>query len=422
MAHLAVCGGTPVRKKSFPHWPVLGDKEIKAVTEILEKGKMGRVTVFGKGEPSKVDKFREAWLRYYPGKEYAVPCSSCCTALELSLRNAGIGPGDEVITPASTWVATNLAPAMVGADPVIVDINRDNYCINPEAIEAAITPRTAAIIPVHVGGYCCEMDRIMPIAERHHLVVIEDCAQAHGSKYKGKLVGNWGHFGCFSFDIGKLMTAGEGGLVVCDDKDLGELVYGICGQAGKQIDRILSKNRKTHGWNYRMTEFQAAILLVQLSRMNKHQQKRMKNADYLRKKLSEIEGIGSVRHEPEQNYYSFIFKYDSNYFKGVSKRKFANALKAEGIPMFSSPSDQEPVYRSPYFHVPGKNFSKVYCPVAERAFEEEAVGILGVNALLGEEEDMNDIVDAIVKIKQSIDELVSWGGKPIERAIFQGKP
>jgi len=267
MPNLAVNGGTPLREKPWPKWPVIGEEEKAAVTDLLDRAIMGRVTVFGKGEDSKVDELREAWLRCYPGKDYAIPCSSCCTALELSLRNAGIGPGDEVITPPSTWVATNLAPVMVGATPVIVDVSPDNYCLDPDAMEAAITPRTRAVIPVHIGGYCCEMDRIMEIANRHDVVVVEDCAQAHGSKYKDKFVGYWGHFGCFSFDIAKLMTAGEGGLVVCNDDDLGEWVYGVLGHAGAQSDRILGKEgRKGDGWNFRMTEFQAAILLAQLAR------------------------------------------------------------------------------------------------------------------------------------------------------------
>jgi len=407
MAKLAINGGTPLRTKSWPKWPVIGDEEIRAVTEILEKGKMGRVTIFGKGEPSQVDAFREAWLRRYPGKDYAIPCSSCCTALELSLRNAGVGPGDEVITPPSTWVATNLAPVMVGATPVFADVSPDNYCLDPDAMEAAVTPRTRAVIPVHIGGYCCEMDRIMEIARKHDLVVVEDCAQAHGSKYKDKFVGYWGHFGCFSFDIAKLMTAGEGGLVVCNDEDLGEWVYGVLGHAGKQIDAIQSKEgRKSDGWNFRMTEFQAAILLAQLARAEEQKRKRMKNADYLRSRLAEIDGIGEVPHSPEQNYYSFMFKYDADHFGGVPKQKFEQALKAEGIVTFCSPGNQHPAYRSPHFHCPWKDFSDVHCPVAERAFNEEATGIRATDALLGEKEDMDDIADAVIKIKDNIDELL----------------
>src|SRR3990172_3240351 len=167
MSKLAIAGGAPLKKNPWPKWPVLGDEEAHGVMNILKKGKMGRVSVYGSGEPSQVDAFREAWTRQYSRKDYAIPCSSCCTALDLSLRNAGVGPGDEVITPASTWVATNLAPAMVGAAPVIVDVSPDNYCISPRAIEDAITPRTKAIIPVHIGGYWCEVEAMMATATKH---------------------------------------------------------------------------------------------------------------------------------------------------------------------------------------------------------------------------------------------------------------
>ncbi len=420
MAKLAIAGGTPIKRKPFPRWPVIGDEEIAAITHILEEGKMGRVVVFGTGQASQVDAFREAWGRHFPGKDYVIPCSSCCTAMELALRNAGIGHGDEVITPASTWVATNLAPAIVGATPVIVDVSPENYCLDPEAVEAAITPRTKAIIPVHIGGYCCEMDTIMQIAEKHHLVVIEDCAQAHASKYKDKYVGTWGHFGCFSFDILKLMTAGEGGLVMCDDEDLPNHVYGIGGQAGPQITSILAgENRTVNGWNFRMTEFQAAILLCQLERLDEQKKTRMRNADYLRKRLSEIEGIKNVKHEPQQNYYSFFFKYDAEYFKGVPKQTFTDAMKAESIPMFSSPGDQFPAYRSPNFQVPGMDFRKMYLPVAEKAFQEEAVGFHGVYGLLGDKENMDDVADAIIKIKENADELVAWKGAEVTTPIIQ---
>lgn len=405
MGKLALKGGKPLRNKAFRKWPLFSDSEIEAVSELLRLGKVGRVTFFGKNEPSKVDELRESWLQYYPGKEYAIPCNSCCTALELALRNAGIGPGDEVITTPTTWVATNLAPLMVGADTTFADVSPKNYCLDPDALEAAVTPRTKAVIIVHVGGYCCEMDRIMKVAEKHNLIVIEDCAQAQNSKYKGRDVGTWGHFGCFSFDIAKLLTSGEGGMLVCDEKDLGPWVFGITGHEGKQINKIREKH-KMHGWNYRMTEFQAAMVLSQLPKMHQEQERRQENAEYLRGRLREIEGIGEVPAEPVQNYYSFIFKYDSSFFKDVTKQKFMEALTAEGLPLFSSASHQEPAYRSPFFCWHGRNYADVNCPVAEKAFNEEAVGFNGAGILLGEEKDMDDIADIIIKVKENIEELI----------------
>lgn len=406
MATLAINGGKPVRSRPYPTWPPVLDEEIRAVNRVLREGQMGRITRFGNGGSNETDRFREAWKAQYPGKDYAIPCGSCCDALELALRNAGIGPGDEVITPPSTWVATNIAPLRVGADVAFADVSPDNYCIDPAAIEQAITARTRAILLVHVGGYCCEMDAIMALAERHGLVVIEDCAQAQGSKYKDRFVGTWGHFGCFSFDVSKLMPAGEGGMLVFNDKDLeSDWVYGICGHAGEQIDR-LKAGRKTDGWNYRMTEIQAAVLIPKLPRAELEKWQRIENADHLRARLAEIDGIGEVRHEPEQAYFTFIFKYDARAFKGVPKRRFAEALSAEGInKLFSSPSDQEPAYRSAYFNPYGRDYSGVVCPVAEHAYRHEAIGISGAEVLLGSTSDMDEIADAIIKIQDHADEL-----------------
>ena len=408
MANLAINGASPSRTEPYLTWPPVLDEEIEAVNRVLREGQMGRITRFGNGGSNETDKFREAWKQQYPGKELAIPCGSCCDALELALRNAGIGPGDEVITPPSTWVASNLAPFRVGANVVFADVSPANYCIDPKAIEQAITSRTRAILLVHVAGYCCDMDAIMALAEKHGLVVIEDCAQAQGSKYKGRYVGTCGHFGCYSFDVGKLMPAGEGGLLVFDEEDVrSDWVHGICGHAGAQIDQ-LKEGRHIDGWNYRMTEIQAAILLAKVQRTEEEKWTRIRNADYLRARLAEIDGIGEVAHEPEQAYYSFMFKYDASAFKNVPKSRFVEALAAEGInKLFSSPSNQEPAYRSAYFNPNGRDYSHVVCPVAERAYREEAVGISGVEVFLGRRSDMDEIADAIVKIQENADELMS---------------
>ena len=216
MTKLAINGAEPVRTRAFPAWPVFTEAEAQAAAAVIDSGDWGHVS---DSPGSKVDEFREAFSAYF-GVDYAFPVTNGSVGLELALRNAGIGPGDEVITPPTTWVATNLAPLMVGADPVFVDVSPDNYCLDPDRIEEAITPRTRAIIPVHIGGYLCDMQRIIQIAETHDLIVIEDCAQAHGSKYQGRLAGTLGQLGCFSFEKSKLMTAGEGGMVITCDRHL----------------------------------------------------------------------------------------------------------------------------------------------------------------------------------------------------------
>ncbi len=404
MSTLAIFGGAPVRSGPVPPWPQLGEAEVAAALEVVRDGQLGRIARLGDTGKNRTDTLREAWLQAYPGKAYAIPCASCCAALEMAVRNAGLAPGDEVITTPTTWVSPALAPLQVGAKVVFADVRPEDYCLDPQAVAAAVTPRTRAIIVVHIGGYCCRMEAILEIAQKHRLKVIEDCAQAQGSIYHGRHVGAWGDYGCYSFDLGKLMPAGEGGMFVCDDDALGEWVYGSLGHAGAQINR-LSQGRQRDAWNYRMTEIQAAILLAQLPRMEAQKQARIRNAARLRARLAEIAGIRNVPAEPDQNYYTFHFQYDRAHFHNVPKGKFMAALFREtNIRPFSSPSHQEPVYRSPYFRA-HDDYRGVRCPVAERAYAEEAVGITATSTLLGEPSDMDAIADAILKIQQHADEL-----------------
>ena len=407
MATLAIHGGEPLRKQPFPKWPVHDEREAKAVAEVVASGKWGHVCCYRNlfdELSSKVEEFRNRFAEYH-GVDYALPVPNGSVALEVALRNVGIGPGDEVITPPSTWVATNLAPIIVGAEPVFADVSPDNYCMDPDRVEEAVTPRTKAVIPVHIGGYTCDMDRLMAIAEEHDLVVIEDCAQSHGSRYKGALTGTIGHFGCFSFEISKLMTAGEGGVVITNDASLGDRVHGVCGEGGCQIEKMRANGKAGTGWNTRITEMQAAILICQLERLEDQRAKRVENAEYLKKRLSEIEGIAPLRQTREQNYFSYMFKYDCRHWKDVPKRVFKEALAAEGVPTFCSPGDQPPAYRSPYFHPRDKDYSHVHCPVAEKAFCEEGIGLQATWLLLGDVADMDDIIDAILKIREHMDEL-----------------
>ncbi len=401
MPGLAIKGAEPVRQRPFPAWPVFTEAEAQAAAAVIESGDWGHVSDC---PGSKVEQFREAFSAHY-GVDYAFPVTNGSVALEVALRNAGIGPGDEVITPPTTWIATNLAPLMVGADPVFVDVSPDNYCLDPDRIEDAITTKTRAIIPVHIGGYLCDMPRINRVAARHDLIVIEDCAQAHGSKIQGKLAGTLGQFGCFSFERSKLMTAGEGGMVITNDRHLGEIVYGLLGEGGRQRDAVFAKGRQDNGWNYRITEVQAALLLGQLGRLSSQQKQRATNADYLKDRLSQLQGVTPLPQSPEQNYYSYIFKYDAGAFNAVPKAAFMKALEAEGIPLFSSPSHQPPAYRSPGLRFPGKDYRNVECPVAERCFNDEAVGLPATWTLLGAKEDMDDIVSAITRLWENRDEL-----------------
>ena len=404
MAHLALYGGTPVRTRPFHEWPIVTDEIVDAVTQVARSGLWGHTKI----ATDQAEEFREQFARYY-GVDYAIPTTNGSTALELALRNLGVTFGDEVITPACTWCATNLAPVIVGAEPVFVDADPSNYCIDPQKIENAITVRTKAILIVHIGGYVCDMDRIMEVAEKHDLPVIEDCAQAHGSRYKGRLVGSIGAYGTFSFERSKLMTAGEGGMVITNDAHIADPPYGNH-VTGKQAELIQSKRKYYFGWNYRMTEFQVAVLLPQLKELEKQRQKRVENAEYLKRRLSEIDGVEALNQSLEQNYYSYLFRYDEAYFNSIPKKLFQKALKAEGITLFASPSDQGPAYRSEYFHSPRKDHRDIFCPETERIFVKEAVGMPATWMLLGSTSDMDDVADAIIKIREHLDEFNQYSG------------
>ena len=408
MGVLAINGGEPVRRKPFPSWPVYGEEELNALREVLESGFWG---IGGK----KKEEFEREFAAYHDAK-YGVAVTSGTAALELALRAAGVGAGDEVIVPAYTFLATASAVITVNAIPIFVDIDPETYCIDPDEIEKAITDRTKAVIPVHIGGCPADMDRIVEIAEEHDLYVIEDAAQAHAAEWRGRKVGAIGDMGCFSFQSSKNVTSGEGGIILTNSQELYEKLWSLhnCGRQRNKpwyIHYIL-------GGNYRMTEFQAAILLAQLKRLNEQTIKRNENAEYLSKRLEEIGGVEPQRRDPrvtKHAYHLFIFRYDEKEFKGLPRDRFIEALKAEGIPC--SPGYTTPLHRMPFLKSIGKcplscplygksiNYSDVRLPVTERACSREAVWFKQ-STLLGTKEDMDDIVRAVKKIKDNIDELL----------------
>ena len=195
--------------------------------------------------------------------------------------------------------------------------------------------------------------------------------------------------------------------MITRDRHMGDIVFGLLGEGGKQKDAVFANGRKENAWNYRITEVQAALLLGQLSRLAAQQKQRAANAEYLSSRLSEVQGAAPLEQSPEQNYYSYIFKYDSDAFNGVPKSTFMKALEAEGIPLFSSPSHQPPAYRSPGLSVPGKSYSHVKCPVAERCFNDEAVGLPATWMLLGSKADMDDITSAVHRLWENRAKLES---------------
>ena len=308
--------------------------------------------------------------------------------------------------PAYTFIATASSCILVDATPVFVDIDPNTYNIDPEKVEQAITTRTKAIIPVHIGECPANMDKILAIAKKYNLLVIEDAAQAHGAEWRNKKVGSLGDIGTFSFQSSKNINAGEGGIIVTNNKKFADLSWSLM-NVGRRKDGGWY-DHPILGWNYRMTEFQAAILLVQLERIEEHMKLREENARYLTEQLKKIEGImplvpddGVTRHA----YHLYIFRYNKEAFKGLKRNEFLKDLNAEGIP--ASPG-YIPFYKFPaitQWPYNERKYNGLYLPITEKACYEEGVWFTQ-NILLGTKEEMDDIVEAINKIKENVDELI----------------
>ncbi len=396
MAALAINGGEPVVKHGLGKgWPIYDETEENALLEVLRSGAWNR--------REKVDEVGEKFAAYHDAK-YGIPLANGTVALQCALKAAGITAGDEVIVPALTFVATGTSAVCVNAVPVIVDIDPLTYNISPDAIVDAITPRTKAIIPVHNGGYPADMDAIMEVAEKHDLKVIEDCAHAHGSQWRGKGVGSIGHLGTFSFQIGKTLTCGEGGMVITYDEELANTARHIA------------------NLNMRMTNLQAALLLCQLERLPDQIETRERNMAYLVKGMESIDGLHPIPRDERVTrwcFYYWDFRFVSEEFDGISRGRFLEALSAEGVPCgvgahgipiyhegpFASPEmfDQLGLPRK-YLGDNAIDYTDVHCPQADYVYNNEVCSF-GHAMFLGDTDDMQLILDAFQKIRNNTDAL-----------------
>jgi dTDP-4-amino-4,6-dideoxygalactose transaminase len=398
---LALYGGSKTVQKNFV-WPVFDNNDVQAVTQVVLSGQWGNPDCKGL-----VEKF-ETEFASYCGSKYAIACVNGSVALRLAVIALGVKPGDEVIVPPYTFIATASIVIEANCVPVFVDIHPDTYNLDPLKIEAAITTRTKAIIPVHFAGQACDMEQIMGIAKKHNLFVIEDAAHAHGGEYKGKKLGSIGHAGCFSFQSSKNLNAGEGGLVVTDDERLFDMMNSL-----RNVGRVKDGQWYEHhfaGCNYRITQLQAALLSTQLQRLDEQTRTRDENGKYLSDLLKDIDGIEPLTRghgETMHTYHLYILRYDASKFNGLPKKEFSEMLAAEGVPAFMGyprPVYEQPLFQQKHFMcyaIPDYvDYSKVNCPVAERACYQEAVWILQ-HAMLGSKGDMDLFAEAIRKIKRS---------------------
>lgn len=403
MAKCAINGGSPVRTDPFPRWPVYDEKEREALLKVLDSG------VWGTLGPE-VLKFNEKFAAYQ-GSKYGIAVTNGTVTLEILLRALEIGPGDEVIVPPYTFNATVSSVLMVGATPVFADIENDTYNIDPASVEKAITKNTKAVIVVHVGGRACDMDAFAAIAAKHGLYILEDAAHATGSEWKGTRVGAIGTAGSFSFQASKNLTAGEGGIITTNDETLYDKCFSIH-HCGRDIKSGIWYDHPNIGTNARMSEWQAAILNIQMERLDSQLETRMANAAYLDGRLAEIPCMGIMRQDPRANrvaYHLYLFKFFKERCKNLSKEKFIEAVKAEGIPV--APGYAR-LYKQGMLATreakrilnAGVSYENICLENAEKASEQEGMWLLH-NVLLGTRKDMDDIADAFIKIYENADEL-----------------
>jgi dTDP-4-amino-4,6-dideoxygalactose transaminase len=409
MSKLAIHGGTPVhaRKPVVPQWPIFDDSDVEAVANVVRSGRWG-----GYPEPGPYASQLGSEMARIHGAKHGICCVNGTITMTVSLQAAGVGWGDEVIVPGYTFVATAWAPLSVGAIPIIVDVDPQTYCIDPAAIEAAITPRTRAIIPVHLGCCMADMDAVIGLAHRHNLIVIEDCAHAHGAKWEEQGAGSIGHFGSFSLQSSKLVTSGEGGVILTNDDAFAETCHSII-DCGRPKD---AEGKNYHlGANYRLGELNCALAASQLKRLPEQLRVRGENFAYLDEALSEIEGVRPLRPYAKTTVrpqYSYIFATDPDKFGDLTNKQICTALDAEGIgcwsgyegmhrnPMFRPTPHNSPVARTfpEYFE-----FDKMKLPNIERAADHEAIW-LDQELFLGERSIMDDVVEAVKKIQAHADE------------------
>jgi L-glutamine:2-deoxy-scyllo-inosose/3-amino-2,3-dideoxy-scyllo-inosose aminotransferase len=408
MSKLAILGGEKTRQEEYPQWPVFDDRDINAVTEVVKSGQWGGFPYPGPNTVKFLERFAEMQGGGYP----ALMVNGTVT-MEVALRAADIGWGDEVIVPALTFQATAAAPMAAGAIPVLVDVDPGNYCMDPVKIEAAITPRTRAIIPVHLGAQMADMDAIMAIAERYNLIVVEDCAHAHGAKWRGRGAGTIGHFGSFSLQSSKILTTGEGGILICRTEEYQKKVESIinCGRPYEQDGKLVY----TMGANYRLGEFQAALGVVGLERFPEQVKQRNEAANYLEEALSEVPGVRLLRRDPRhttRTIYEYGFAIDPSVFHNTNHVVCA-ALEAEGIPCDSG---YQPMNRYDLFQ-PGLSklpipsafperfdYSNTTMLEAERAAGVESVW-LSESVFRDGQKGVDDFVSALKKVLENGPEL-----------------
>ena len=418
---LVLLGGKPVRTQPFPTWPILERNDRKACREVLESKRWSRLG------GRYVREFEKKWAERL-GARYGLATDNGTSALFTALKALDIGPGDEVIVPPYTFVATINVVLLLYALPVFVDTDRETFQIDAQKIKDAITARTRVVLPVHLGGSAADMDTILNIARTRKIAVVEDACQAHLAEWRHRNVGTLGDLGCFSFQASKNLNSAEGGAIVTQQAELMSVCMSFHNH-GRPYSLDPDQNiipdpnpcftYLRNGNNHRLTELQGALLLEQLTRLEGQTRTREKNAQYLTRQLTEIPGITPARMNEgctRNVYHLYLFRYNSADFAGLPRSRFLEALRAEGIPCSPgySPLDKEPFLNTT---LESRGFRVLYtelelavlrernrCPENDKLCAE-AVWLYQA-LLLGTRDDMDQIAAAIRKVQRNASKLL----------------
>jgi dTDP-4-amino-4,6-dideoxygalactose transaminase len=408
---LAILGGNPIRKnKEWPLWPYVDEKMVEA----MAKTTRSRIWCRIQSDNGTVQAFEKEFAKLMEAK-LSVCTGSGTQALSTCVEAMGFGPGDEIITSPLTDPGTLSSILTSRVLPVFADLDRASFQIDPDDVERKINTNTKAIMPVQIGGQPCNMDRIMAIANLHNLKVIEDAAQAHLAVYKGKKVGNIGDLGCFSFQASKTIACGEGGAIIGNDEELMDKCFTVQNHGTNKKGRTV-----VGGPKYRMNEFEATILLSQLEGVKERFDTRNRNASYLNSRLKDFPGLVPQKlydGTESGSYYLYMTTYKKEQFNDAPRSKFLKALEAEGVSL--STYIPNGLHKEPWSdHILSlREYQKMYsperlksyreelsCPNCDRVVDEIAM-IWASGPLIGSKDDMDDIINAIMKVHENRDQL-----------------
>lgn len=410
---LALLGGEPVRKnKTWPEWPHIDEAIVDAVVKTTRSGIWCRI----QSATGTVATFEKEFAKLV-GSRFCVATGSGTQSLHTCVEALGIGVGDEVITSPYTDPGTIAGILSARALPVLADIDPASYQLDPADVEKRITANTRAIMPVHMMGQPCHLERILAIAKQHNLAVIEDAAQAHLAEYQGKKLGTIAPLGCFSFQTSKTIACGEGGAIVGDDEALMDKCYTVHNHGTSRRGRT-----EMIGPKYRMNEFEGAVLLAQLAGAQERFRRRNENAAHLTERLKGCPGIVPQKLYPgtaSGSFYLYAMSYRREHFNNAPRARFLKAVAAEGVAL--SPYIERGLHREPWVDHITKN--KAYqrsfsarrlqefreamsCPNCDRVCDE-MVMLWASGPLLGTRADMDDVADAILKVYENRDQLAA---------------